>query len=173
MKLIAKKGSNFEAILKEMVEKIKEGSIKAVELVEEYTGVRPLTIARIFHWGLVFRLIPEFSFEDKDFNKIDPCVLRKANKHSNFYVPAMRFNRGRKFKEKFEELANNYTISDTILKGMGISLVDYVRGVSYQALPYYDSEKDVYYMICNIGVIRLFDKKLIPEDDFTVSYDNN
>lgn len=172
MKLIAKKGSKFESILREMVDKVQQGVSEVVQLVDDFTGVKPKSVARIFHWGIVFRLVPEFSFKKEDWDKIDPMVLRRADKQSKFFVPALRYRHGQHFQERFKEIAEKYAITQEALNEIGIRLVDYSKGISYYAAPYYNPEKDIYYMVCNDGVPRLFDKSLIHEDEFTISYED-
>lgn len=170
MKIIAKKGTALEQTIKEMCEKMSEGFIRTLDLVEGAVGVRPMNVYNVYHWGTISEMVPEFVFDAHDVENISPNYLRRSKKSKDSWVPALRYKGGRKLYHAFYELAQKYKVTDVPLSKYGINMVDWKNGYSYRIKPFHDLESDRYMLVCSDGTPRAFDKKKLAREMFEIEY---
>lgn len=170
MKLIAKKGTAFEQILKQMYDKIIQGIIDASDLVEKTVGVRPTGIYHLYHWGTLWKLTPEFVFDDKDVERIDPKYLRKKSKTNDVWIPSIRYKEGKSLYTAFREFARANEITDQPLNELGIRTVDWEKGVSWGVQLSHDKKNDRYLLICSDSIPKGFDNEKLVKDQFEIEY---
>lgn len=169
MKIIAKKGTDFEQTLKTMCEIMTEGIVAAQDMVEKMAGGRPINIFHLFHWGIISEPVPEFDFHPDDREKIDSRVLRRK-RGTNVYVPALRFKEGQELHEAFCKLAEAHTVTDEPLHKYGIHQVDMVKGISYAIKLVHVTDTDRYMLVCSDSLPKTFDKKKLAKDQFDIEY---
>ncbi len=170
MKLIAKKGTAFEKVVKEMFEKMTEGVIGAKDLIENKTGVRPSNFVHMFHWGTISQLVPEFEISYDDIEKINPLLLRKKKGCDTVYVPALRYKEGKELAAAFRKFAEEHKVTDEPLHEYGIHMVDWKNGISYYIHPFYDYESNRYMLDCSDGIPKAFDKAKLSKEQFDIEY---
>lgn len=170
MKIIAKKGTAFEQTIKEMCEKMTKGITGAQEIVEKTTGIKPVNIFHLYHWGTISMLVPEFDIHPDDKDKINPRILRKKKGCTNVYVPALRYKEGIELNATFRQFAKEYEINDDPLAQYGIKTVNFVKGVSYYCQPAHDTENDKYMLVCSTSIPEAFDKKKLAKEQFEIEY---
>ena len=142
MKIIAKKGTDFEQTLKTMCEIVTEGIVAAQDMVEKMAGGRPINIFQLFHWGIISEPVPEFDFHPDDREKIDSrCKLAEA-----------------------------HTVTDEPLHKYGIHQVDMVKGISYAIKLAHVTDTDRYMLVCSDSLPKAFDKKKLAKDQFDIEY---
>lgn len=169
MKLIAKQGTAFEQTVRKMYDKITSSIVSARDFVELNTGVRPLDISCIYGWGIISRIRPEFVFDKKDKERINPEYLRRVTGTNN-WVPALRYTKGRGFNSAFEELADKYEVREDPLNEYGIHQIDKECRCTYLIYPTYDSYTNRYVLRCSDSVPNAFDKKKLAKDQFDIYY---
>ena len=169
MKLIAKQGTAFEQTLKEMLERISSGMVSARNFVELNIGVRPLDIGYIYHWGIISKMKPAFTFDKKDIERLNPKYLRRVT-GTNTWVPVLRYAEGKAFDSAFRELAVKYEVREDPLNEYGIHQVDEKHGLSYMIRPAYDFDTNRYMLRCSDSVPNAFDKKKLAKDQFDIDY---
>lgn len=175
MKLIAKKGTALEQTIKRMVEKINEGNDVTNKLVEKVAGVRPILIYHLDHWGLIYKMMPIFSFNDEDIARINPHALRKTSE--KYWVPNLRCKEGKMLFNDFRRYSKAYEVKKEALLEFGIrqvdkeiNQVDFKNVKSFRIVPLYDADKDAYMLLCPIGIVRGFDEEKLASDQFVFDY---
>lgn len=172
MKIVAKKNSPLELVIKNMCKDMEVAVIDAKGIVEKAVGVRPVGIFHIYHWGTISHLVPEFDFHPDDGVKIDKRVLRRKKGCIDIYVPAMKYRQGKDLDTTFRQFAQEHEITDDPLKQFGIETVDINRGISCYCQPRYDVDADRYFLICSESIIRAFNKKKLAKDQFDIEYED-
>lgn len=170
MKLIAKKGTAFEQTVKEMCEKMTKGIIGAQDMVEKTVGVRPKDTYHMFHWGTISKLVPEFVFEAKDGERINPKYLRKKKGTKDVWVPAARYKEGKQLESDFREFAKAHEVTEEPLNEYGIHMVDWKNGISYNIQLAHDTENDRYILVCSDSIPKCFNKKKLANNQFEIEY---
>ena len=162
MKIIAKKGTDFEQTLKTMCEIMTEGIVAAQDMVEKAAGVRPMNIFHIYHWGTISKLVPEFDIHPDDRVKIDPHILRKKKGCESVYVPALRYKEGKELDDAFRVFAKEHEVTDEPLNEFGINMVDWKNGISYNIQLAHDMNNDRYMLVCSDSIPKAFVDILSP-----------
>ena len=170
MKIIAKKGTAFEQTVKEMCEKMTKGIEGAQKMVEEMTGTKIAGTYHIYHWGTIFKLVPEFVIDPKGQQEINPLYLRKKKGEKDVVVPALRYKEGKELDAAFREFAKEHEITEEPLNEYGIHMVDWKNGISYTIKLAHDTENDRYILFCSDSISKSFDKKKLTEDQFDIEY---
>lgn len=170
MKIIAKKGTAFEQTVRVMCEKMTEGIIGALDMVEKAVGVRPKDIYHIFHWGTISKLIPEFVFNVEDGERINPKYLRKKKGTKDVWVPALLYKEGKDLDAAFCKFAKEYEVTEEPLNEYGIHMTDWVNGISYNIQLAHEMENDRYMLVCSDSTPKAFDKKKLAKDQFEIEY---
>ena len=171
MKIIAKPGTVLEQTIKAMHDKIKKSFDEANDMVEQMTGARPVSPTGIYHWGLIMKFAPEFTFKPEDEDKIDKKVLRPIPKVKNGWISNLRTKKGKEFRAAFYAKSEEWEVTEKPLNEFGIHMVDFNRGVSYYIRPMYDSERNRYFLLCSDSIPRAFDKKKLAKDQFDIEYE--
>lgn len=170
MKLIAKKGTSFEQTVRGMCEKMNEGSIGALDIVEKAIGIRPKNCYYMFHWGVISRLVPEFVFDSEHGERINSKYLRKKKGSRNVWVPALRYKEGKALDASFREFAREHEVTQIPLNKYGIYMTDWKNGISYNIQLAHDTINDRYMLVCSDGICHAFDKNNLAKDQFEIEY---
>lgn len=170
MIIITKKGSALEQTVKVMCERLTESVVGGQDLVKTATGIRPIDIYGIYHWGTILKLVPEFVFNDADIGSLNPNQLRRKKGTRDVWVPALRYKEGKQLDLNFRKYSDKYEVRDEPLQTFGINTVNWKTGVSYRCKPVHDAFTDRYILLCSNSISKAFNKERLSKDQFEIVY---
>lgn len=170
MRIITKKGSALEQTVKVMCERITESVVGGQDLVKTATGIRPINIYGIYHWGTISKLVPEFVFNDADIGRLNSKQLRRKKGTRDVWVPALRYKEGKQLDLNFRKYSDKYEVRDEPLRTFGINTVNWTAGVSYYCKPVHDAVTDRYILVCSDSIPEAFSRERLAKDQFEIEY---
>lgn len=170
MYIVAKQGTPFELCIKEACDKIKSAQEQAIALAEKSVGAKPISLAYIYHWGIIVKFVPEFTFTPEEELKIDKSILRPIPNEKGRWKPNLRTKAGKQFKAEFCKFAKDQQVTEEIFHPFGIHMVNQKKFCSYFIKPIHNSETNRYMLLCNDGIPNAFDKEKISQDQFDIEY---
>lgn len=155
MKLIAKKGSELEQVLKTMWEQMQTTMDAAKTIVREATGVEPESIGYRWGWGEILTFLPTLvRFKKENWPKVDEKVMRRDKRDNNYFKPALRYKAGQQLQQRFWDEVTSKSIDEKPLNKFGIH--QFSDRTSYWMLPLYDEDSKRYMLVCSNSALEAF-----------------
>ena len=171
MKLIAKKGSELEQVLKAMWEQMQATMESAKTIIREATGVEPESIGYRWGWGEILTFLPGLTrFKREDWDKVDEKIMRRDKRDDNYFKPALRYKAGQQLEQRFMTEVTDKGIDEKPLNKFGIH--QYNDRASYWMQPFYDKETNQYMLICSNSAPEAFtgNAKKEGKREFEIQY---
>ena len=138
MKILAKKGSALELLLKQMNEQLLREREEAMTMVEEYCGIRPDSIG----YGWVFGYTAEWNYDLIAFNDAnltpEKLIINKEHKVARIFKINKKIKGAKDFVEKWRKRFKG--INGDVLSKYGIPVMDEKTGIYCSWLPLKDEE---------------------------------
>ena len=146
MRIVARKGSELESVIKGMWEQLIGDEAAAKEFIRERVGVEPASVCYIWVFGDTGRFVSQdISFKEEDWDKVDKRILVQRKGETCFNVNR-RTKDGRRFEKDFNTRFGHF-IRHEPLEKFGIYMFAENRYWSWQ--PLYEKEAGLYLIHCS------------------------
>lgn len=137
MKIFAKQGTELEKQLKTFYEQMENEKNEVRNMVEEFTGVKPVNFGYYWYFGITC-VWSEDSWQFPDTEKPQNVVSYDKN-GKTYFKPNKRLKKSKEFiktwKDKFKG------IDGKVLSNYGIPVDDESMGKYYNWIPWYEDNK--------------------------------
>lgn len=146
MRIVAKKGSKLESVIKGMWEQLICDEAAAKAFIKERVGAEPKSVCFIWCFGDTGCFVTQdVAFDEHDWDKVDKKILCQKKGDWNFNINR-RTKAGRQFEEEFAGKFRHF-IKHEPLKKFGIYMMADNHYWSWQ--PLYEKKAGLYMIVCS------------------------
>lgn len=137
MKILAKKNSQLENLIKGFYEQMESEKEEVFKMVEEFTGVKPVSFGYYWYFGITC-VWAEDTWRFPENSSPNNVVLYQSNGNT-YYKPNKRRTASKEFIKSWKSKFKG--IDGEPLSKYGIPVTDKMRGMCYHWLPLKEGER--------------------------------